>query len=136
MSKRERERERERVKGTINWEDLSSLKRQEDFCEKRNVIFSFFKWASFCLFPFFSTNIFCRKFVDFSGNRTQIVVVEGKHADHLTTTTAQMKFKVQIETTTAAQAISRDRSYKDFFSIKHSDWLKKLFSQSECLKRV
>ena len=28
------------------------------------------------------------KTVDFSGIRTQIVVVEGKHADHLTTTTA------------------------------------------------
>ena len=32
---------------------------------------------------------FYRKIVNFSGIRTLIVRVEGKHADHLTTTTAQ-----------------------------------------------
>ena len=31
---------------------------------------------------------FYRKLVDFSGNRTQIVRVEGENVDHLTTTTA------------------------------------------------
>ena len=32
---------------------------------------------------------FYRKIVDLSGIRTRIVRVEGEHADHLTTTTAQ-----------------------------------------------
>ena len=31
---------------------------------------------------------FYRKIEDFNGIRTQIIGVEGKHADHLTTTTA------------------------------------------------
>ena len=43
--------------------------------------------ASFCLFSFFSKQIY-RKIVDFSGIRTQIVGVEGKSADHVTITTA------------------------------------------------
>ena len=34
---------------------------------------------------------FYRKIVNFSGIRTLIVRAEGEHADHLTTTTAQMQ---------------------------------------------
>ena len=34
---------------------------------------------------------FYRKIVDLSGIRTRIVGVEGEHADHLTTTTAQVR---------------------------------------------
>ena len=40
----------------------------------------------FCLFSFFFKHKFYRK--DFIAIRTQIVVLEGEHADHLTTTTA------------------------------------------------
>ena len=44
--------------------------------------------ATFCLFLFFSSTNFTEKTVCFSGIQTQIVGVEGEHADHLTTTTA------------------------------------------------
>ena len=44
----------------------------------------------FCLFSFISATIVYIKMVDFSGNQTRIVGVEGEHADHLTTTTAQL----------------------------------------------
>ena len=47
---------------------------------------SFFKWASFSLFSFFSNTNGTEKTVGFSGIRTKIVGVEGEHADHLTTT--------------------------------------------------
>ena len=43
--------------------------------------------SGFCLFSFFSSNTFTRKSVDFRGIQTVIVGREGKHADHLTTTT-------------------------------------------------
>ena len=39
------------------------------------------------IFLFFSKNNLQKKTVYFSGIRTQIVGVEGEHADHLTTTT-------------------------------------------------
>ena len=42
--------------------------------------------ASFCLISFFSNTILQKNLI---GIRTQIVGVEGEHADHLTTTTAQ-----------------------------------------------
>ena len=42
----------------------------------------------FVYFRIFQTQYY-RKIVDFSWFRTRIVGVEGKHADHLTTTTAQ-----------------------------------------------
>ena len=41
----------------------------------------------FVFFRSFKFN-FTEKFLDYSGIRTQIVGVEGDHADHLTTTTA------------------------------------------------
>ena len=41
----------------------------------------------FDLFSFFSNTKFTEKTVDFSGIQTPIVWLEGKHADHLTTTT-------------------------------------------------
>ena len=41
------------------------------------------------LFSFFSNTNFTEKTVDVCGIRTQIVGVEGEHADHLTTTTAK-----------------------------------------------
>ena len=53
---------------------------------------AFKKWtnpASFCLFSYFSNTNFTEKTVGFSGIRTRIVGVVGKHPDHLTTTTAQ-----------------------------------------------
>ena len=43
----------------------------------------------FCLFLFFSNSNFTVKSIGFSGIRTRIISVEGEHADHLTTTTAQ-----------------------------------------------
>ena len=48
--------------------------------------FLFKKWASFCLFLFFSNTNFTEKTVGVSWIRTRIVGVEGEHADHLTTT--------------------------------------------------
>ena len=52
----------------------------------------FLKWAKpglfFVYFVLFKHNI-TEKTVDFSGIRTRIVGVEGKNADHFTTTTAQ-----------------------------------------------
>ena len=54
-----------------------------------HLVFSFFKNgptpATFCLFSFFSNTNFTDKTVGFSGIWTQIVGVEGKHADRLTT---------------------------------------------------
>ena len=44
--------------------------------------------ASFCLFLLFSNTNFTEKTVGFSEIRTQIIIVECEHADHLTTTTA------------------------------------------------
>ena len=44
----------------------------------------------FCLFTFFSHTDFTEITVGMSGIRTQLVKVDGKHADHLTNTTAQM----------------------------------------------
>ena len=42
----------------------------------------------FCLFSFFSNTNFTETTVGFSGIRTRIIGVEGKHADHLATTTS------------------------------------------------
>ena len=50
------------------------------------------KWAypgPFFIFVLFRHKFYGNKTLDLSGIRTQIVGVEGKHADHLTTTTAQ-----------------------------------------------
>ena len=46
----------------------------------------------FCLFLFFSNTNFTEKTEDVSGIQTRIVGVEGKHADHLTTTTTKSFF--------------------------------------------
>ena len=43
----------------------------------------------FVYFRSFQTKILQKKALGFSGIRTRIVGVEGEHADHLTTTTAQ-----------------------------------------------
>ena len=50
--------------------------------------------ASFGLFLFFSNTIFTEITVGFSGIRTLIIIVEGKHADHLTTSTAHRHYIV------------------------------------------
>ena len=51
----------------------------------------------FLLFPFFSTTILLKKTVEFSRIQTWIVGVEGKHADHLTTTMAhELKFSIAL----------------------------------------
>ena len=53
----------------------------------------FFKWANHGLFLFIFIlfkHKFYRKTVGVSGIRTEIIGVEGEHADHLTTTTAQV----------------------------------------------
>ena len=60
------------------------------FCSFRTKIITklaiqmvFFQWAIpglFCSFSFFSNNL--QKTVDFSGIRTRIVGIDGKHADH------------------------------------------------------
>ena len=44
----------------------------------------------FCLFSFFLRTNFKEKTVGYSGIRTRMVGVEGEHADHLTTTAAQL----------------------------------------------
>ena len=59
----------------------------------------FKKWAYPGLFLFIFVlfkHKFYRKTVGVSGIRTRIVGVEGKHADHLTTTTAQVVFNVGL----------------------------------------
>ena len=48
--------------------------------------------ASFSLFSLFSNTKFTKKTVSFSGIQTQIVSIEGKHPDHMTTTTALVKW--------------------------------------------
>ena len=58
---------------------------------------SFKKWAnpaSFCFFVLLKHKFYRKKTVVVSGIRTRIVGVEGEHADHLTTTTAQVSTKV------------------------------------------
>ena len=45
-------------------------------------------WPLFAYFVIFKHKL-CRKTVGLSGIRTRIIVVEGKHADHFTTTMAQ-----------------------------------------------
>ena len=45
---------------------------------------------------FLSLQQFYRKIVDFSGIRTQIIGVEGKHADHLTITMAIVYQQIKI----------------------------------------
>ena len=45
-------------------------------------------WPLFVYFHPFQTQIIQEKTVGFSGIQTRIVGVEGKHAEHLTTTTA------------------------------------------------
>ena len=59
---------------------------------RSNSISLFSKWANPGLFLFFSTQISQKKPVDVNGIRTRIVGVEGKLADHLTTTTRQFRF--------------------------------------------
>ena len=52
--------------------------------------------ASFLfIFVLFKHN-YSEKIVGFSGIQTRIVGVEGEHADHLTTTTAQKGFNVKL----------------------------------------
>ena len=46
---------------------------------------------------FFTNTTFQKKLVGFSEIRTRIVGVEGKHADHLTTTTAQLILYLLLE---------------------------------------
>ena len=62
--------------------------------------FFFLKWANPGLFLFifvlFKHNII-EKTLGFSGIRTRIVGVEGEHADHLTTTTAQCLISFMID---------------------------------------
>ena len=58
------------------------------------------------IFVLFKHNLY-RKTVGISGIRTRIVGVEGEHADHLTTTTAQVRLKFVNEIG------SWDQSYKD-----------------------
>ena len=54
--------------------------------------------ASFCLFSFFSHTNFIEKTVGIRGIQTRIIGVEGEHADHLTTTTAQaLRVVVPVE---------------------------------------
>ena len=61
-----------------------------------------------CLFSYFSKT-FLKKIVDFSINKTPIIGIEGKYADHLTTTTTQVirlpmeHFSRRIWTTRSAQ---------------------------------
>ena len=55
-----------------------------------HLIFNLPSPASFCLFPFFSDTNLTKKIVDYSGNRTRIIGVEGEYADHLVTTTAHV----------------------------------------------
>ena len=53
-----------------------------------------FKWpnpASFCLFLFFLNTNITEKYVGFSRIQTGIVIVEGEHADHLSTTTTVLR---------------------------------------------
>ena len=60
---------------------------------KRWQIFCFLQWANPGLFLFIcvlSKHKFSEKTLGFSGIRTRIVRVEGEHADHLTTTTANL----------------------------------------------
>ena len=61
------------------------------------------------IFVLFNNN-FMRKFIDLSGIRTRIVGVEGEHADHLTTTTAQT-----FTNTLKASSILRGRVRKKQF---------------------
>ena len=59
------------------------------------ILISFFNGptpASFCLFSLFASTNSTEKTVDFSGIRTRTVGVEGEHADHLTTTTADIVY--------------------------------------------
>ena len=53
--------------------------------------------ASFCLFSFFSHTNFTEKTVGIRGIQTRIIGVEGEHADHLTTTTAQLQQTCPIQ---------------------------------------
>ena len=73
----------------------------------------------FCLFSFFSNTFFTEKTVDASGIQTRIVGVEGKHADHLTTTTALiesfLKIKIISFEMTHTSVLHFFRSYKSSF---------------------
>ena len=74
---------------------IAKWSRSPSFCFKlaiRSLVF--FKKNGqprplFCLFSFFTNTNLTEKTVGVRRIRTQIVGVEGKHADHLTTTTAQ-----------------------------------------------
>ena len=61
---------------------------------------NFKKWANPGLFLFililFNTQFYRKKNVGISGIRTWIVGVEGKHTDHLTTTTALKHLWVKV----------------------------------------
>ena len=78
---------REYVPGQQTLKALSGF----ESCWQRIIQLCFFlkSWPLFCLFSFFS-NTMLQKTVSFSGIRTRIVGIEGKHADHLTTTTAHL----------------------------------------------
>ena len=68
----------------------------------------FFKWANpglfFVYFRSFQTQFLQKKTVEVCGIRTWIVQVEGKQADHLTTTTAQRTIIIPTKQCKALQA--------------------------------
>ena len=99
----------------VSWDGLLHLNRSELSCffkieDETNKETRFIRAvlvfkngptpASFCLFSFFSNTNFKKKTVGFRGIQTRIVGVEGKHADHLITTTVHpirsFPFTIQI----------------------------------------
>ena len=82
------------------------------------------KWTNpglfFCLFLLFPNTNFTET-VDFSGIRTWIIGVEGEHADHVTTTVAQLEpFMVAIHSANLAIQIGR-ASQQVFYSLLSND---------------
>ena len=74
----------------------------------------------FCLFSFFSNTHFTEKTVGFCWIRTRFVGVEGNHADHLTTTTADSKhFKIDNRATKNKHKIK----LKDFAAVVIAQWI-------------
>ena len=85
-----------------------------DFTKARSQVF--YKKAnhgSFCLFLFLSNTIL-QKNCRFSWIQTRIVWVEGEHADHLTTTTAQF---------VGFWGIKKPHVVSYFFNLKSLPWL-------------
>ena len=67
--------------------DVQSKRRQSKRCRSKRCQSKRCCGTFLFTFVLFKHNI-TEKTVDFSGIRTQIIGLEGKHADHLTTTTA------------------------------------------------